>query len=64
MKSWNKINWPALNRRTSKIEVDLRQWWSEQGDLKEKGATAPVTQADCTTAQALMVWGDDGGSVA
>jgi len=64
MKQWNKINWPAMNRGVRKIEVDLQQWWPAQGDLKEKGAAAPVIQADRVTAQALMVWCDDGGPAA
>jgi hypothetical protein len=64
MEQWKKINWPALNRRAREIEADLWRWSPEQGDLKEKGAPAPITQADRTTAQALMVWSDDGGPAA
>ena len=63
MKQWNKINWPALNRRAREIEADLWRWSPERGNLKEKGAAAPIiTQADRAIAQALMVWSDDGGS--
>ncbi|MFC1975725.1 hypothetical protein ACFLXQ_04955 [Chloroflexota bacterium] len=61
MKQWDKINWPVLNRRAREIEAELWQWSLAQRDLKEKGVAAPVTQADRTTTQALMVWCDDGG---
>jgi len=64
MKQWNKINWPAMYRRARKIEADLQQKRTERDDFKEKGTTAPGTQTDRTTAQALMVWVDDGGSAA
>lgn len=63
MKQWDKINWSAMNRCVRKIEVDLRQWWPEQDALKEKGVATPSTQAERATAQALMVWADDGGSL-
>ena len=62
MEPWNKINWPALNRRAREIEAELRRWSPKQGDLKEKGAAASFTRADHATDQALMVWSDDGGS--
>lgn len=65
MEQWNKINWPALNGRACEIGVDLRKWWLEQGDLKEKGGVAaPITRTDQVTTRALMVWSDDGGPTA
>jgi hypothetical protein len=64
MEQWNKINWPALNRRAREIEVDLWRWSPERGNLKEIGPAAPTTQADRATARALMVWSDDGGPAA
>ena len=64
MRPWNKINWPALNRRAREIEAELRQWSLAQRDLKEKGVAAPITQADHVTTLALMVWCDDGGPAA
>jgi DNA-binding IclR family transcriptional regulator len=62
MKQWDKINWPALNRRAVEIEAELWQWSLAQRDPKEKGVAAPITQADRATLRALMVWCDDGGS--
>ena len=64
MKRSNKIKWPVLNRRVREIEAELWRWSLAQHDLKEKGATAPITQTDYTTARALMIWADDGGSAA
>ena len=64
MKQWNKINWPAMNRRSRKIGVDLQQRRPERSDFKEKGTTAPSTQTDRTNVLALMVWSDDGGLAA
>jgi hypothetical protein len=65
MKPWNKINWPALNRRAYEIEAELWPRFLAQRDLKEKGMAAPpITQTDHVTAQALMVWCDDGGPAA
>jgi hypothetical protein len=61
MKQWNKINWPALERRGREIEADLQLWLAERDALKESGATAPNTQLDCAIQFALMVWSDDGG---
>jgi len=64
MKQWNKINWPAINRRIREIEANLQQERPERDDFKEKGLTVPGTQTDRATAQALLVWADDGGSTA
>lgn len=64
MKQWEKINWPALNRRAREIEAELWQWSLGQHDFKKKGVAAPPTQADHATTQALMVWADDGGPAA
>jgi hypothetical protein len=62
MRLWNRINSPARNRRTRKIEADFRRWSPEQDDFTEKGPATPSTPSDRATAQALMVWSDDGGS--
>jgi len=62
MKQWGKINWPARNRRTRKIEADFRRWSPELDDFKEEGTTVSITPTDRAAAQALMVWSDDGGS--
>ena len=64
MRQWNKINWSAINRRIREIEADLQQERPERDDFKEKGTTAVSMQTDHTTARALMVWVDDGGSAA
>ncbi len=64
MKPWNKINWPALNRRAYEIEADFRRGTLAQHDLTKKDVAPPTTQADHVTAQALMVWCDDGGPAA
>ena len=64
MKQWGKINWPARNRRTRKIEADFRRWSPELDDFKEEGTTVSITPSDRATAQALMVWSDDGGPAA
>ena len=45
MKQWDKINWPALNRRAREIEAELWQWSLAQHDLKENSVAAPITQA-------------------
>ena len=63
MEQWNKINWPALNRRAREIEVDLRPGSPEPDALKEPEALKPITPADRATTYALMVWSDDGGPV-
>jgi hypothetical protein len=62
MRIWNKINWPARNRRVRENEGDFRRWSPEQGDFSEKGPATPNTPSDRATAKALMVWSDDGGS--
>ena len=64
MKQWNKINWSAINRRIREIEANLQQERPERDEFKEKGTTTASMQTDHTTAQALMVWVDDGGSAA
>ena len=64
MKQWDKINWPALNRRAREIEAELWQWSLAQHDLKENSEAAPITEADHATTLALMVWSDDGGPTA
>jgi hypothetical protein len=64
MAQWNKINWPALNRRAREIEADLWRGSPKQGDFTEKDPAAPIIPTDRATAQALMVWSDDGGSIA
>jgi hypothetical protein len=67
MKSWNKINWPAVKaRRALKLKIEAGFWRgsSEQDTLKEKGRTIHRTPADRTTVHALMVWSDDGGTAA
>ena len=62
MKQWNKINWPALNRRAREIEAELWRLSPAQHDPKEKSVAASITQTDY--ARALMVWCDDGGPAA
>ena len=64
MQQWNKVNWPALNRRAREIEADFWRWSPERGNLKEIDPAALITQADRATAYALMVWSDDGGPAA
>ena len=64
MKQWNKINWSAINRRIREIEANLQQERPERDDFKAKSTTSVSMQTDHTTAQALMVWVDDGGSAA
>lgn len=64
MKQWDKINWPALNRRASEIEASFWRWSPVQDNLKENGLAAPVTLVDPAIIRALMVWCDDGGLVA
>jgi len=62
MRLWKKTNWPARNRRVREIEADFRRWSPEQGDFTEKDPATPSAPSDRATAQALMVWSDDGGS--
>ena len=64
MKQWNKINWPALNRRAREIEAELWRLSPVKHNLNEKSVAAPVTQTDSATTRALMVWCDDGGPAA
>ena len=64
MKQWAKINWPVMNRRARKIEADLWRWLPQSDTLKKPDVPAARPQTDRTTAQALMVWSDDGGSAA
>lgn len=56
--------WPVLNRRAREIETDLWRSPPKQGDFTEKGSGIPITPGDRATAQALMVWSDDGGLTA
>jgi len=64
MKQWNKINWPALNRRAREIEAELWRLSPAKHAIKEKSAAAPVAQLDYATIRALIVWCNDGGPAA
>jgi len=62
MRLWSKINWPALNRRACEIEDDLWRWSPGQDNFTEKDPATAIIPTHRATAQALMVWCDDGGS--
>jgi nucleotide-binding universal stress UspA family protein len=59
----SKDNEPASMSLSSSVRprrAGFWQRWPAQDAFKEKGATGPLPQAHSASAQALMVWSDDG----
>lgn len=55
---------PAQARRHYKTKEDFLRWLRKREALKKQAVKEQNTQAASEMARALMVWGDDGGSLA